>query len=160
MNFPPGRGTGRRTLLAALLAVTAGHLTVRALGTTPPTAPAALPATLNLAAKPAPVAGWVTVSVSQFLKPDPRSATLRILPAHTPVTVHRCFERWCEVGVPGDTRTGWVMRSSVDLRGDCAALVPLGLKDLRRTEGAYNAARDSNSNGRACDREDLIATRP
>ncbi|WP_189063506.1 hypothetical protein [Deinococcus seoulensis] len=117
-------------------------------------------AALNLAAPPTPTAAWVTVQTTWYTRPDPRSPKLQLLPARRAVTLHRCFERWCEVSVPGNDLRGWVMRPTVDLKGDCAVLVPLGLKDLRRSEGTYSAARDLNHNGRACDREDLLATRP
>lgn len=104
-----------------------------------------------------PAGGAVTSPTPQYAQPDPRSRVLVTLPVRTPLTVYRCFPRWCEVSVGQEVTRGWILRASVSVPGSCRQLVPLGFKDLRRQEGGFRPELDYNRNGRACDPEDLKA---
>ncbi|GAA5439764.1 hypothetical protein Dcae01_01270 [Deinococcus caeni] len=104
-----------------------------------------------------PAGGAVTSRAPQYAQPDPRSRVLVTLPVHTPLTVYRCFPRWCEVSVGQEVARGWILRASVSVPGSCRQLVPLGFKDVRRQEGGYRTELDLNRNGRACDPDDLHA---
>lgn len=101
---------------------------------------------------------WVVPSAKLYPVPNQTSAALRALPAGTPLDLRRCYAVWCDVQV--DRQRGWVLRSSVNLSGDCRQLVQLGLKTLRRSEAAYANNRDQNKDGLACDDLDRPLLRP
>ncbi|WP_189072723.1 hypothetical protein [Deinococcus sedimenti] len=92
---------------------------------------------------------WVVPAATLYPVPNQTSAPLRSLPAGTRLDLRRCFALWCDV--QQGPRRGWVLRTTVNVSGDCRQLVPLGLKGLRRTEAAYSGSRDLNHDGVACD---------
>lgn len=106
-----------------------------------------LPLLLTGAALATPA--WVVPSAKLYPVPNQTSAPLRVLAPGAPLELRRCFALWCDVQI--DQQRGWVLRETLNIKGDCRQLVPLGLKTLRRTEAAYSAARDQNRDGVACD---------
>ncbi|NTX99863.1 excalibur calcium-binding domain-containing protein [Deinococcus sp. JMULE3] len=92
---------------------------------------------------------WVMPVTKLYPVPNQTSTPLRTLGARTALNLNRCYALWCDVQF--GTQRGWVLRAAVDTTGDCRRLVPLGLKDLRRTEAAYHTSRDPNRNGVACE---------
>ena len=92
---------------------------------------------------------WVAPAMTLYPVPNQASAPLRTLPALTRLNLTRCYALWCDVQL--GAQRGWILREAVNLPGECRQLVPLGLKNLRRSEAAYLASRDPNRNGLACD---------
>lgn len=88
---------------------------------------------------------WVVPSTPMYPVPNQLSAPLRTLPANMAVSLTRCYALWCDV------QRGWVNRAALNTSGDCRRLVALGFKSVRRTEAAYQLARDFNHDGIACD---------
>ncbi|PTA68124.1 hypothetical protein [Deinococcus arcticus] len=111
---------------------------------------------LSLGTQASAATGWAAQATALFPQPTTRSAALRVVAASERLDIQRCSALWCLVRV--GTQDGWLLRAAVNMSGPCAALVPLGLKDLRRHEAAYSPERDPDRNGRACDQRDFLRT--
>ncbi|MBZ9714708.1 hypothetical protein [Deinococcus multiflagellatus] len=98
--------------------------------------------------------GWAAQGAALFAQPSTRAGALRVVGAGERLDLRRCSALWCFVRV--GEQDGWVLRAAVNMAGGCEALVPVGLKDLRRHEAAYSAQRDPDGNGRACDQRDFL----
>ncbi|MBZ9750415.1 hypothetical protein K7W42_06020 [Deinococcus sp. HMF7604] len=99
-------------------------------------------------------AGWAAMATALLAEPNAKAAALRVVAAKETLDIVQCHTLWCQVRVGG--QLGWVNRAAVNVKGDCPALLALGLKDIRRNEAAYSAERDPDHNGRACDQRDLL----
>ncbi|MPY65102.1 hypothetical protein F8S09_00120 [Deinococcus sp. SDU3-2] len=86
-------------------------------------------------------------------KPDAGSAVLLTLKADTPLDIRTCtagLKGWCQV--TAQKKTGYVPRSQVYGKGNCAELIAVGLRDLQPGEASYNKSRDRDGDGKGCDK--------